>query len=162
MSVLRKKKKKRSVQSSCLPCMRPWFNLHYTMLIFIKKMSSVNHAVSPEGVCAMCSFKKKVLCRNIMSVCMYRCVFRVFYYFYFFTVQSLPLSWSALTVPHLVSPPHCLKEDVPPYPLRTRPHHSLEPQGASPTEVRPGSPLLSIYVGPGVGWGTQASWCTHF
>lgn len=64
--------------------MRFWFNFYYIMLIFIKKMSLVNYAVSFEGVCVMCFFKKKVLCRNIMFVCMYRCVFRVFYYFYFF------------------------------------------------------------------------------
>ena len=73
----------------------------------------------------------------------------IFYCFYLFTVQSLPPSGSPLPqflIPFLLPP--VSKRMSPLLPHQARPLHSLGPpvsQGlgaSSPTEARPGSPLL--------------------
>ena len=78
----------------------------------------------------------------------------IFYCFYLFTVQSLPPSGSPLPqflIPFLLPP--VSKRMSPLLPHQARPLHSLGPpvsQGlgaSSPTEARPGSPLLYMCQG---------------
>jgi hypothetical protein len=81
-------------------------------------------------------------------------IFIFIFYFYFFTVQSLFPSWSSLPqflISFLLHPlPYPSKGMFPHIPAR--PPHSLGPQvsgglGTSPTEARPGSPLLYMCRG---------------